>query len=90
MGHDQVIDDTNPANVDRTGNSRRLADGQLVPDYGQFRSRMPAIVVSNTARLRVAHKGPLEHGSALKMSESTFGLIHRLGRQRRTCVSPAS
>jgi phospholipase C len=55
MGHDQVIDDTNPANVDRTGNSTTLADGQLVPDYGQLRSRMPIIVVSSTARLGVQH-----------------------------------
>jgi hypothetical protein len=50
-GYDQMIDDTNPANIDRTGNSTTLASGPLVPDYGQLRSRMPTIVVSNKARL---------------------------------------
>ena len=29
----QVIDDTNPANVDHAGDSTTPTDGQLVPDY---------------------------------------------------------
>src|SRR5258708_31153124 len=70
----QVIDDTNPANVDHTGTSTTPPDGQLVPDYTQLGSRVPAIVVSNLARPRAAHDGPFEHTSTLKMIESTFGL----------------
>ncbi len=69
----QVIDDTNPASVDRTGNSATPADGQLVSGYGQLGSRVPAIMVSSMARLKVAHEGPLGHGSTLEMIESTFG-----------------
>ncbi len=70
----QVIDDTNPATVDHTGNSTTPTDGQLVPDYTQLGFRVPAIVVSNFARARVASAGPFEHTSTLKMIESTFGL----------------
>src|SRR5262245_24081280 len=70
----QVIDDTNPANVDHTGNSTTPTDGRLVPDYTQLGFRVPAIVVSNLARPRVAHSGPFEHTSTLKMIESAFGL----------------
>jgi phospholipase C len=70
----QVIDDTNPATVDHTGNSTTPTDGQLVPDYTQLGFRVPAIVVSNLAAPRVAHDGPFEHTSTLKMIESTFGL----------------
>jgi phospholipase C len=69
-----VIDDTNPADVDHTGNSTVPTDGQLVPDYTQLGFRVPAVVVSNLARPRVAHAGPFEHTSILKMIESTFGL----------------
>src|SRR5215472_10451771 len=70
----QVIDDTDPATVDHTGNSTTPTDGRLVPDYTQLGFRVPAIVVSNLAAARVAHSGPFEHTSTLKMIESTFGL----------------
>ena len=70
----RVIDDTNPADVDHTGNSTTPTDGRLVPDYTQLGFRVPAIVVSNRASRRVVHDGPFEHTSTLKMIESTFGL----------------
>jgi phospholipase C len=70
----RVIDDTNPADVDHTGNSTTPTDGRLVPDYSQLGFRVPAIVVSSLARRRVVHDGPFEHTSTLKMIESTFGL----------------
>jgi phospholipase C len=70
----RVIDDTNPADVDHTGNSTTPTDGRLVPDYTQLGFRVPAIVVSNRARRKVVHDGPFEHTSTLKMIESTFGL----------------
>jgi hypothetical protein len=70
----RVIDDTNPADVDHTGNSTTPTDGRLVPDYTQLGFRVPAIVVSNRASRRVIHDGPFEHTSTLKMIESTFGL----------------
>jgi phospholipase C len=70
----QVIDDTNPATVDHTGNSTTPTDGRLVPDYTQLGFRVPAIVVSNLAAARVAHSGPFEHTSTLKLIESSFGL----------------
>ena len=69
-----VIDNTNPANVDHTGDSTTPTDGQLIPDYTQLGFRVPAIVVSNLARPRVIHQGPFEHTSTLKLIESTFGL----------------
>jgi phospholipase C len=70
----RVIDDTNPANVDHTGDGTTPTDGQLVPDYRQLGFRVPAIVVSNLARRRVVHEGPFEHCSTLKLIETTFGL----------------
>jgi len=70
----RVIDDTNPATVDHTGNSTTPTDGRLVPDYTQLGFRVPAIVVSNLAAARVAHSGPFEHTSTLRLIESTFGL----------------
>jgi phospholipase C len=70
----QVIDDTDPATVDHTGNSTTPTDGQLVPDYTQLGFRVPVVVVSNMAGARVAHAGPFEHTSTLRMIESTFGL----------------
>jgi phospholipase C len=70
----RVIDNTNPADVDHTGNSTTPTDGRLVPDYTQLGFRVPAIVVSNLARRRIIHHGPFEHTSTLKMIESTFGL----------------
>jgi phospholipase C len=69
-----VIDNTNPANVDHTGDSTTPTDGQLIPDYTQLGFRVPAIVVSNLARPRVVHHGPFEHASTLALIESTFGL----------------
>ena len=69
-----VIDDTNPADVDHTGDSSTPTDGQLIPDYRQLGFRVPAIVVSNLAQPRVIHDGPFEHTSTLKMIESAFGL----------------
>ena len=70
----KVIDDTNPADVDHTGDGPTPTDGQLIPDYRQLGFRVPAIVVSNLARPRVRHRGPFEHTSTLKLIESTFGL----------------
>jgi phospholipase C len=69
-----AVDDTNPANVDHTGDGTTPTDGQLIPDYTQLGLRVPAIVVSNLARDRVVHHGPYEHTSTLKLIESTFGL----------------
>jgi phospholipase C len=70
----RVIDDTNPANVDHTGDGTTPTDGQLVPDYTQLGFRVPAIVVSNLAPARVVHHGPFEHTSTLQLIESAFGL----------------
>jgi phospholipase C len=70
----RVIDDTDPAAVDHTGDDTTPTDGRLVPDYTQLGFRVPAIVVSNLAPARVVHHGPFEHTSTLKMVESTFGL----------------
>jgi phospholipase C len=69
-----VIDDTNPANVDHTGDSTTPTDGRLVPDYTQLGFRVPAIVVSNLAAEQVVHHGPYEHASTLALIESAFGL----------------
>ena len=57
----QVVDDTDPATVDHTGDSSTPTDGRLVPDYRQLGFRVPAIVVSNLAPARVVHHGPYEH-----------------------------
>jgi phospholipase C len=70
----QVIDDTDPATVDHTGDDTTPTDGQLIPDYKQLGMRVPAIVVSNLAPARVVHQGPFDHTSSLKLIESTFGL----------------
>jgi phospholipase C len=70
----RVVDDTNPADVDHTGDGTTPTDGQLIPDYTQLGFRVPAIVVSNLAGRRVVHDGPFEHCSTLKLIESTFGL----------------
>ena len=70
----QVIDDTNPADVDHTGDGTTPTDGQLIPDYRQLGFRVPAIVVSNLAPAKVVNHGPFEHTSTLKLIESTFGL----------------
>ena len=70
----RVIDDTNPADVDHTGDGTTPTDGQLIPDYRQLGFRVPTIVVSNLARRQVVHHGPFEHASTLKLIETTFGL----------------
>jgi phospholipase C len=70
----RVADDTDPANVDHTGDGTTPTDGRLIPDYRQLGFRVPTIVVSNLAPARVVHDGPFEHASTLKLIESTFGL----------------
>ncbi len=54
-----VIDDTDPATVDHTGDSTTPTDGQLIPDYTQLGFRVPAIVVSNLAPARVDAPRPV-------------------------------
>jgi phospholipase C len=88
----QVIDDTNAANVDHTGNSTTPTDGQLVPDYRQLGFRVPTIVVSNLARARVVSpppttKGPKGDAAAGVMPQSGYptgdgmaGLARRYGK----------
>ena len=70
----QVVDDTDPATVDHTENGFTPTDGQLIPDYRQLGFRVPCIVVSSLAGARVAHDGPIEHTSTLRMIETIFGL----------------
>jgi phospholipase C len=70
----KVTDDTNPADVDHTGDGTTPTDGRLIPDYTQLGFRVPAIVVSNLARPGIVHHGPYEHSSTLALIESTFGL----------------
>jgi phospholipase C len=70
----KVVDDTDPATVDHSGDGTTPTDGRLVPDYTQLGFRVPAIVVSNLAPARVEHHGPFEHTSTLRLVESTFGL----------------
>jgi phospholipase C len=70
----RVVDDTDPATVDHTGDSSTPTEGRLVPDYTQLGFRVPTIVVSNLAPAQVVHHGPFEHASTLKLIESTFGL----------------
>jgi phospholipase C len=70
----QVIDDTNPADVDHSGDGRRPTDGRRFPDYRQLGFRVPCIVVSELAGRKVVHDGPYEHASTLKLIETTFGL----------------
>ncbi len=79
-----VIDDTDPATVDHTGDGTTPTDGQLVPDYTQLGFRVPAIVVSNLALPRVVHHGPFEHTSTLRLVESTFGLRSLTARDANT------
>src|SRR6266702_2640093 len=79
-----VIDDTDPATVDHTGDGTTPTDGQLVPDYTQLGFRVPAIVVSNLALPRVVHHGPFEHTSTLRLVESAFGLRSLTARDANT------
>jgi phospholipase C len=78
----RVIDHTNPADVDHSGDSKKPTDGRLIPDYRQLGFRVPAIVVSNLAHRRVVHHGPYEHTSTLALIESTFGLHPLTARDR--------
>jgi len=79
----QVIDDTNPADVNHSGDSTTPTDGQLYPNYRQLGFRVPGIVVSNLARPRqVVNWGPFEHCSSLALIESTFGLTPLTARDR--------
>jgi phospholipase C len=70
----RVVDDTDPASVDHSGDSTTATDGQLIPNYQQLGFRVPAIVISNLAERGVVHHGPFEHTSTLRLIESTFGL----------------
>ncbi|HEX5402480.1 MAG TPA: alkaline phosphatase family protein [Pseudonocardiaceae bacterium] len=70
----KVVDNTDPATVDHTGDATTPTDGRLIPDYRQLGVRVPTIVVSNLAKAQVVHHGPFEHASTLKMIEKTFGL----------------
>ena len=70
----QVVDDTDSADVDHSGDSTTATDGRLIPDYQQLGFRVPAIVISNRAEPGVVHHGPFEHTSTLRLIESTFGL----------------
>jgi phospholipase C len=70
----QVIDHTNPADVNHSGDSKKPTDGLRVPDYRQLGFRVPTIVVSNLASARIVNAGPYEHTSTLKLIESIFGL----------------
>jgi phospholipase C len=79
----QVIDDTNPADVNHSGDSTTPTDGQLYPNYKQLGFRVPGIVVTNLAwPHRVVHEGPFEHCSSLALIESTFGLSPLTARDR--------
>ena len=70
-----VVDDTDPATVNHTGNNRPAAfPGPNHPDYGQLGFRVPCIVVSDYAAARVVKTGPFEHTSTLAMIESLFSL----------------
>ncbi|NJP44777.1 alkaline phosphatase family protein [Actinacidiphila epipremni] len=70
----RVRDDTDPADVDHTGDGTEPTEGRLQPDYRQLGFRVPTVVVSDRAPSKVVHHGPFEHASTLKMIESTFGL----------------
>jgi hypothetical protein len=77
----RVIDDTNPDDVDHSGDSSTPTDGQLIPDYRQLGFRVPAIVVSNLAPRRVVHHGPfLRHTVAgrSRVTGTAVILVHRL------------
>jgi phospholipase C len=79
----QVIDDTNPADVNHAGDSTTPTDGQLYPNYKQLGFRVPGLVVSNLVRPhQVLHDGPFEHCSSLALIESTFGLTPLTARDR--------
>ena len=79
----KVIDDTNPKDVNHSGDGKKPTDGQLIPDYRQLGFRVPAVVISNLARRgRVVSKGPFEHTSSLKLIETTFGLHPMTARDK--------
>ncbi len=67
----KVLDDTDPATVDH----RCGVDGcGGPPDYGQLGFRVPCIVASPFAPSGVAHGGPYEHTSILRMIEWRWNL----------------
>jgi phospholipase C len=70
----KVVDNTNPKDVNHSGDGGKPTDGQRIPDYKQLGFRVPCIVVSSLAQPRVVHDGPFEHTSTLKLIEHTFGL----------------
>jgi phospholipase C len=71
----QVVDHTNPANVNHGGNNRPAGfPGPNYPDYTQLGFRVPAIIVSNYTTPQIISEGPFEHASTLAMIESMFGL----------------
>ena len=69
-----VIDDTNPADVDHTGDGTTPTDGQLMPDYTQLGFRVRRSSSPTSRRPQIVHHGPYEHASTLALIESTFGL----------------
>jgi phospholipase C len=76
-----VIDNTNPANVNHSGDSTTPTDGELYPNYQQLGFRVPAIVVSDLVTPgQVIHTGPFEHTSTLALIESTFGITSLTAR----------
>ena len=68
----KVVDDTDPATVDHSGNVPTL--GQDHPDYRQLGFRVPCVVISPFGGHRIVSGGPFEHTSSLAMIESLFGL----------------
>ena len=78
----KVFDDTNPKNVDHTGNT--VTQGQAYPDYRQLGFRVPCIVVSPFGQPAIVGAGPngepYEHTSSLAMIHSLFGTKPITGR----------
>ncbi len=69
----RVVDDTNPANVDHTGDSTIPTDGSWSPTTGSSGSGCPPSWCPSWPPPG-GHAGPFEHTSTLKLIESTFGL----------------
>jgi phospholipase C len=80
----KVADDTDPNSVDHTCNVPGTCSEPpgLVPDYRQLGFRVPTVVVSPFSSGRVAHGGPYEHTSILKMIEWRWGLEPLTTRDR--------
>jgi phospholipase C len=81
----KVADDTDPGTVDHTCNVPGTCSEPpgLVPDYHQLGFRVPTVVVSPFSSGRVAHGGPYEHTSILKMIEWRWGLEPLTTRDRK-------